>query len=77
MASKRKEESSVTPVFLWSESIVLCTAFWKVRGRGKYGRENQKLSSLKCEIRNSIEDVELAVEYISLVSWAETGLGLI
>lgn len=24
-------------------------------------KENQKLSSLKCEIRNSIEDVELAV----------------
>lgn len=39
---------------------------------------DEKIRSLvliKCEIRNSIEDTELAVDYISLVFRAETGTG--
>ena len=57
------------------ESTVLCTAFWNTEGGADMDEKIRSLVLIKCEIRNSIEDTELAVDYISLVFRAETGTG--
>lgn len=62
----------MTPRFLakWIHS-----AFYSILehwGKGRIGEENRKLRSLESEIRCPSEDVQLAIDYISLEFRAES-----